>query len=538
MTPCPQCGAPTYPGQSFCGTCGSSLASAAADVGSEESSAELTVVRPLPAAPTLQFPAAAPTSQGPAYATPRARPSVDLGPLLGRNALATVVAGLGMLAVALVLSVVLTGLEQADDFDFADFFWGSLLGVGNTFGADTVISGEDSSLTFGRFPSLVTLLALATGVLLLRRTTTSASSTTTRLREAIADAARAALVLMLGLLVLALIIRIVHPELGGFSFDDSPTHLSFLGVLFQGFLLPFVVLAASVLMRPGLLTGRAAEVRDWLAAPLAGLGALLAGLLVGGLVFLVAQTVGNESARDLSTIASGVAALPSLGLWLLGLGVGAELGSWSRSDGDSMDSASRLAGYADDNGALFWVAPLVAIALASLAVYVVVVRTRDRSQVLRNVGVYAGLLLVVLPFAVRISNVHMHSRVGDLTGRTTHGIAGFQTVALFFLVSVLAGLVVLVVTGNLDLARLQSQASDLARRAQSSAGSGSGQQAPPPNAPPPGSAYAPPHGPPPPYAAPSSPPPPYAAPSGPPPSAAPPGPPPSGPPPGWSPPKA
>ena len=96
-------------------------------------------------------------------------------------------------------------------------------------------------------------------------------------------------------------------------------------------------------------------------------------------------------------------------------------------------------------------------------VWTVVRRSAGKSTVLRNVAVYAGLLLIVLPFLIRMSNIHygMEVEVDKESYDATYfaGVDGFQTTLLFFLLTLVVGAVFLVVTGNLDLGQLKSKAS-------------------------------------------------------------------------------
>jgi len=370
------------------------------------------------------------------------------------------------------------------------------------------------------------------------------------------------------LTILAIVLKIVEPDLHGYesgeledldgadSFSeylarsmsraglatsvDGKATSSMAGAIFLGLVLLFLTLALASFLRRDWLDATSARVHEWLSAPLAGFGALVVGLTAAGLVYVVAILIGQESARDFNEVAALIAVLPSLGLRLLGLGSGAEFGI--RINGDATgdeESSQRLAGFADDNGALFWLAPVIAIALALGAVYVVIRRSSDRSRVQRNVLVYLGLILVVLPILIRFANFHLHGEEENEDYSIFGGVDGFQTTLLFFLISLAAAVVMLLVTGNLDLATLKSKASAFAQSVQTNPGQpGQSSQPLPPygqpqppygqqppqqwSGPPPGPPAGPPQGPPP---------------QGPPPGwQQPPGPPPQGPPPGWQPP--
>jgi hypothetical protein len=550
VSQCPQCGTPTQPDQAFCGMCGTGLASAQADQTMMRPALprDAPPLHPAPPAPydapTAQFPVTPPPTPSPqqphaSYAAPAAgHAGIDLSRFLQSPFIqanwggAAKVAG-AMFGVAAVLSLGFGLLGSLDDFDFGQFIATSLLGIGSVFGVDTVqVLGDDAKTTTGHFPTLITVVTLGLGGLLFRRLTAPLAS----IRTGLADAARVSAVLTGLLFVLAVLLRIWHPDVtpsvavGAISFSSSDkSYLDFVGAILQGFLLPFAVLALVASFRRDWLTEQAAVVRDWLLPVVHGAGALLLGLLAAGVVFVVAILLGNDDVRELEDVVAMLTGLPSLGLWLVGLGVGAEHGQKFKSDIADDESLQRLAGFADDNGALFWVAPLVAVALAAFAAYVVIARTRDRALVTRNVAVYVVSLLVVGPLLVRFANTHVHATGGVSDFSAFAGIDGFQTTMLFFLVSAVAAVVLLLVTGNLDLAHLQAKASSLAQTVKES----SGQQKPPA----PASGSGPTQQPPPPGSVPPGPPPGWQPPPAPPGWPGQPGQPgPVGPPPGWQPP--
>ena len=148
--------------------------------------------------------------------------------------------------------------------------------------------------------------------------------------------------------------------------------------------------------------------------------------------------------------------------------------------GDEGDSWDRLGDFADDHGALFWISPLIAIAIAVFGVWTVVRRSADKSTVLRNVAVYSGLLLIVLPFVIRMANIHYGIDVevdNESYGASYFaGVDGFQTTLLFFLLTLIVGAVFLVLTGNLDLGQLKSKASSFQNNQQGYGQQGYGQQ--------------------------------------------------------------
>jgi hypothetical protein len=311
------------------------------------------------------------------------------------------------------------------------------------------------------------------------------------------DALRASLILSAMLTLLAVVVRIVEPDLSGYEgsssndtttsdlastmgnfglgINDGPTVTSIAGAIFLGFLLLLVVLVFACLLRSDWLDSNLVKVYEWLAAPLAGLAVLVVSLFAAGLVYVIAIMIGEDSSRNLSQVVGLVAVLPSLGMRLLGLGAGAEFGIKFKTDDGDEESMDRLPDFADDHGALFWIAPLITIAIALAGVYTVIRRSADRSKVQRNVLVYLGLLLISVPLLVRLANFHGDGEV--TVGRNTSefslfgGIDGFQSTMSFFLISLLAAIVMLVVTGNnLDVAKLRSKAASFAQTVQANPG--------------------------------------------------------------------
>ena len=228
-----------------------------------------------------------------------------------------------------------------------------------------------------------------------------------------------------------------------------------------------MVLAIVIFMRRDWLGEKLARGYDWLAAPFAGIAAVVVSLFAAGLVYLIAILIGEKDTRGFAEVVRLLAILPALGVRLLGLGVFSKFGTTSDGDdeltGDEGDSWDRLGDFADDHGALFWISPLIAIAIAAFGVWTVVKRSADKSTVLRNVAVYAGLLLIVLPFLIRMSNIHygIDVEVDKKSYDASYfaGVDGFQTTLLFFLLTLVVGAVFLVLTGNLDLDKLKSKAS-------------------------------------------------------------------------------
>ena len=372
----------------------------------------------------------------------------------------------------------------AKKLDAVSALWAGLIQAGNAFGPDTIIYPSDDfgagdySANIGQFPLLATFLALGVAAYLFRRVTARYTSAT----AALFDAGRAAVILSLLVLLTAILITIVDPSLKGYDdgdgsgapgatsglgLADDKQNLGIAGSIFLPALLLFVVLAIVIFMRRDWLGEKLARGYDWLAAPFAGIAAVVVSLFAAGLVYLIAILIGEKDTRGFAEVVRLLAILPALGVRLLGLGVFSKFGTTSDGDkeltGDEGDSWDRLGDFADDHGALFWISPLIAIAIAVFGVWTVVRRSADKSTVLRNVAVYSGLLLIVLPFVIRMANIHygIDVEVDKKSYDASYfaGVDGFQTTLLFFLLTLVVGAVFLVLTGNLDLGRLKSKAS-------------------------------------------------------------------------------
>jgi len=546
MSQCPQCGAPTQPGQTFCGTCGGNLASEAGDQ---------TVIRPAtppntppPAQPTAQFPVSpeqppaqqwgapppppqqgwAPQGQpqqgdqqqgyqqqgyqqqgyqqqGPPPGYPQQgyqegpppgypQQGYQQGPppgypqqgggsggpdltflLKGNWVAAGATAGVAF-GTALVLGLIVA-FAGAEDLKVGSAFWTGLLLTANAFGANTLsdvskaFGADEATLSLGQYPLLATFLALGAGAFFFRHVTKGY----TQVKDYLLDAVRAAAILSLLVFLLGILTKIASPEVEGYAsiasgssssygilLTDGDNTASVAGAIFLPFLLLIVVLLAAGATRREWWTGKLAFVPDWLAAPIAGYTAVIVALFGAGVLFAIAQIVGDDDARGFAEIVRLLAVLPAAGMHLLGLGVLGKIGEKTEGDDEDSSDWDRLWDFADDNGALFWVAPLAAIAIAVLGVYAVVRRTPERTQILRNVGVYLGGLVIVIPLLVRLANVHAgFSAEGDgesVDQDTLAGLEGFQTMFLFLLLSVIVAAVFLVVTGNIDVNAVKAKA--------------------------------------------------------------------------------
>ncbi|MBD8869185.1 zinc ribbon domain-containing protein [Nocardioides donggukensis] len=523
MSQCPQCGAPTTEDQRFCGACGAAVP--APDGPTVQIPAQQPVQEPAreptqeptrqPAEevpPTAQFPAVRPAEEPsrpaeepsrPAYrpdrpgpppivpfADPQA-PRVDRSRAPRGNwpgALATAGAAFG---VALVLATVVA-LTGATDLDGSSAI--GLTGVLTTatFGADLVQDrGGNGTFTIGQYPLLATVLALGVAVAVFRRATAGVTS----IRSALADAARAGLVLSVLLTLLALLVRVARPDIRGYRGSDGeslattglvvqngPTVSSIAGALILGFLVLFTVLAIATLAFRREWTSPVAYVlHGWLRAPLRGIVVLLASLMLCGVFYVVAILAGVDSTRDLPHVIGLFAVLPALGLRVLALGSLAPVGTESSIDGEEEVSFARLGDFAADHGGLFWLAPLLVLATAAAATYVVARSSSERRWVRRDVLVHLGLLLVVLPFLIRFANLHTGGELaGDGRERSFSsfgGVEGLQTTVFYVLLSALVAVALLLLGGHVDARVVLRRSVELARRVRAP-GTGSGASGP------------------------------------------------------------
>jgi hypothetical protein len=482
MTPCPQCGAPTEQGQSFCATCGTTLTPEPSP-GVEATPTAVSAPASPPAEPA-PAPAAPPAQQAPSLA------SIDWSLLVRGNWIGAGVTALAAFLVALVGSAVIA-VGVTDDFELGGVVGLTGLFTGATFGVN-LMQGDG---TVGQIPTLLTLLSLGAAILVFRRVTAGYP----RWTSALGDAVRAGVLLSLLLTILAIVLKIATPEITGFDEEDEGEDLfelgfgeylavvfarigifagddgekttsSIPGAIFLGVLVLSIVLALSCLVRRDWLDARGATVHAWVAAPLAGLGALILGLTAAGAVYLVAVLVGEDSSRDVHHIASLVAVLPSLGMRILALGTGGAYGASVEFGSEEDDFSQRLAGFADDHGALFWLAIPIALALIFFSAHRVIARSPERTTVLRNVGVYLVLLLVALPILVHFAGYHGGGEEEGQDISLAAGVSGFDTTMLVVLISIGAALILLVLTGNLDVAKARAAASSLAQSIQTDPG--------------------------------------------------------------------
>ncbi|WP_204164375.1 zinc ribbon domain-containing protein [Nocardioides daejeonensis] len=396
-------------------------------------------------------------------------PKINVAALLGGNWIGMGMVAGAALAVALVVNL-LIAFTMADDLKVGSAIALAFMLAGATFGPDLRVDlGDDMGQSIGQYPSLATLLALGVAVFLFRRFTAGHRD----VRLGLGDAARVGVILSAVSTVLAIIFTAVKPEIEGYDGNSmglvgssGETGLSIAGAIFLPFLLSFTVLALSCLVRGDWMQGVFAKIHAWIAAPLYGVAALAALTLGAGLIYLICAIIGDDDARDFNAIMGMVGVLPSLGIFMITLGVFSQVGSKTKYDGDTDKSFDRLGDFADDHGAIFWIAPVVAILVAAAIAYVVIMKSTDRTKVQRNILVLFGAVVVVLPFLIRIANVHFKQWNDDDDATSMAGADGFQTVLLFLVLTAIMSAVMLVVTGNLDVNAVKAKAQQAASQAQ------------------------------------------------------------------------
>jgi hypothetical protein len=479
MLTCPHCGHQSTDPTPFCAHCGARVeAPAAAPVADDPTGPIRAQHRPPePAADVVSSTRTLPPPS-PAASTTAAHPEVDWMRLLRGNWLgAALVAGV-TLATAGGLAVVLTAMAKPTDFGLRNSLTLVATVLDGSFGADLVahvhVAGESVDASLGAVPFTVTLIALFAGTLTFRAVTSGYR----RLSDAVADAARAALLLGLALMVVALVFRADSRQFGrGWGsqvaglFDARISFgASVPGALFLGFLLLFVTLLGSLWVRRDLWPARFAGLGDVLVPAVHGLTTFVLLLPVAGLVGLVLMLLTGDTVQNsdptrhdfLASAALIFGLLASGGYWLVTLGAGGTFGSHSHTSGELSTSDYDHLGYfaGQDHG--LWAAPLVMVAVIGLATVVVARRTRSPELLQASLLTWVGLLLLATPFLVRLTSVHggVHASDGSATGAI--GVNGWWAALLLPLAALVCSAAVAASRHALDLSALR----DLGRRIQ------------------------------------------------------------------------
>lgn len=481
MPVCAHCGHETPEQSPFCPNCGQPRET--------EPAADTRPMSPATPAPpagtgrTLPPPAPDTVSHGPAV------PTLDLSRLLVGNWLGAGVVAASALFTSGLLALAVALLGKPTDFGLDNSLTLVATLMTGAFGADLSadfgVSGFEADASIGAFPLTITIATLVVALLVFRRVT----ARYTRGIDGVADAARAALIFGLALMVIALVFRSDTREFGrgwgaelSRSFDAKISYgPEAAGAFFLGFLILFVVLAGACFVRGDWWSPRVESVREWLAAPVYGVGVFAALLPLAGVIGVLLLLVSGD-ALDEATDVSGedlrislaliFATLASGGMWLLGLGAGGAFGSRSDgTDGASSDT-HHLAHFTDESPGL-WAAPVVML-LALVLTGLLVARRAPRHRLAPNLLVWVGVVLVTTPLFVRLSGLHAGIEVSgqgeDYEGFGSIGLVGWQATLLITLVALICALVLAWRSGALDVKRLRSQARDFGARVQSNPG--------------------------------------------------------------------
>jgi hypothetical protein len=238
--------------------------------------------------------------------------------------------------------------------------------------------------------------------------------------DAIADAARAALLLALGLMVAALLFRSDTGEFGR-GWGNQLAHLfdarlaygpSIPGSFVGGFVFLFLPLAAVVGVRRDLWSERHRRLSEVLVPPLYGLGG----------------AVGSHG-----------------------------------SDGSSTTSEYHHLGYVAGQDWGLWAAPVVALLVIGAATVVVARRTRDDGALPASLLTWVGLLLVTTPAFVWLTSARAGISSNGERASGAEGVHGWLAALLLPLAGLVCAAVVARSRGVLDLGRVR----EIGRRLQS-----------------------------------------------------------------------
>jgi hypothetical protein len=418
------------------------------------------MTQPLRAQPGPLLPPPAATLQGPGAQAPlhNTGEPVDvpaiLRRLLGGDWRGPALVAATTVGVAGVLSTLVALMVKPTDFGADNSLtlvaWLTTASFGAGLDVDVRVTGASAQADISAASLTVMLLSLACAVVVFRRTTRAHPSA----GPALFDALRAALLAALALVVLALVFRSGGTEFGR-GWGNELAHLldarldfapSAVGSFLGGLAVVLLTLVGATLMRTAWWPPRLQLAADLATAPAYGLASFALMLPVAGLVGLVltlltGDTVQVSDPTDDDVWASlGLffALLGNGGYWLLGLGAGAGFGAHgSSSEGSTDRDTHHLVHYAGDAWGL-WLAPLVMLTVVGLSTWSVVRRSR-RDQLVRDLIVWVGVVLVSGPIWTWLSGLHAGMQVVGLgetyTAHGTIGVTGWQVTLLLTLVT-------------------------------------------------------------------------------------------------------
>lgn len=478
MSTCQHCGAQLEQSARFCADCGTAV----------------TPPAPAPEPAPATMPIAATRTDArvvtePQPSTPRPGPAVDWTRLVRGNWVgAGLVAGL-TLGTAGILALVMTALAKPTDFGLDNSLTLVAAILNGSFGGDLVahlnISGDSTHASVGAVPLTVTVISLAVGVLVFRRVT----ATYHRVVDAVLDAARAALLLGLALMVVALVFRADSREFGR-GWGNQLAHLfdariafgpSVAGSLLVGFVFVFGTLVASLWARRSLWPARLERAADFLIPPVYGLATFVLLLPVAGLIGVVLMLATGHTVQDADTTSHDFWASASLifgllasgGFWLISLGAGGSLGEHGSATGSlDVSSYDHLKTFADQDPGL-WAAPLVMLGVVALSTHVVVRTARSREALQASLLAWTVSVLLATPLLVHLTSIHGSVSASDGRAAGAIGVHGLPATLLLTLVTLVWSGLVAWRVGVLDTARLR----ELGRRIQTNPGQGAAPEA-------------------------------------------------------------
>jgi hypothetical protein len=385
-------------------------------------------------------------------------PEIDLTRLLTGDWLGAARVAVGAWVMAIVLSVGLLALMNADGITVKQFLIGVALVLSSAFGGDVIASSDltDSDFSYavsvGVYPLTVTLAALTFAVWLFWRQVRRYDAMSSAVFHALRTSVVFALLVVVPVVALRGSMEVpaseAAPELfGGLSGQLGGRALS---AALLSFLYLALVLTTVVLARRMWLPARLARLHDLLAVPVTGLLAMV--LVTPVLGFATAAALFallEDSAQSTATAAAMLALLPNLGFAaaMVGGGVGMRMHYTDSTDSSmNSDDVQHLTGLADQVSNWVWLLPIATVLLFATGALVTVLRSGTRRAAARNLLTWLLVSMVASPVMGHFVGLHMNyegsgfSDEGTESGTMFFGLVAWQV----FLVAGLAAFVVAV----------------------------------------------------------------------------------------------
>jgi hypothetical protein len=371
---------------------------------------------------------------------PAPAPTADLSWLVGRNWPAIVATAVVAVTIALTLSMSLVLASDPPGASTSEKVAFGMIGAAASVGADAVLSvagagdteDREATAALGVVPLFVSLLSLGAAVWVFRRLTRSEQ----RLGPVVGDAAFAALVFAVGMLVVAILGRRERGVLlEAFDIsDDDVSELSWGPSVLTAPLLAVVVmlglLVASAAMQGDRLPDSARRAHAVLAPALMGLTAFVLLLpIAGGISYLATALTGgsfsdakdgldNEGGDTGDFVAILVGGVANAGTLFLHIGAGGRVGERHDDGGivdDDRGSEWRRVGWFADHESTwgYWLAiPTLVLVLLACA-WLVQHRARATGAVLPALGAWAALMFSAFPLLARLASLHVDIDAND-----------------------------------------------------------------------------------------------------------------------------